>query len=157
MTEGEQIRLLVQRHAWALQELYYDEMICGAQVLCANPVKLQFGYLRDLFGSGNAVLARLRRTLAEYPLKSKIELSGTSQEILNRISKEYAWVFDEVIVDEAEATAVQNFASANTMFQHLRLKMSLKELLGGLTWLVTIQKDRRKTLRHFAHKTKGSR
>jgi hypothetical protein len=140
MTLNDQLKFLVRKHRWALEELYFSEKMKEMNRFCHAPRSEQFRYLRIELGDKAEVLGACKNYLGVLKLKVS---SGTEDEQLKAVARKYAWLFGEVAQD---LEANKELPAAGSMFAYLRRSMSKHTILEVLIWLVRVQRQRRKTL-----------
>jgi len=57
---SEELKVLFRRHRWAFEEMVYDQKTQEANTLASGGGNAMFAYLKDCFGTSDAVLESLR-------------------------------------------------------------------------------------------------
>ena len=147
MNYVDDLKLIVAKHRWAMEELCYDEATKEWNHLCCEgTVKTMFDWLKDQLGSGKAVLDAARTMLLSMRTPVIID-KGSAQADLFIIAQQYGWVFEDLILEQQEKMCLKLFESANTMLAYLiKKKGDGKKTLADLQALLKMQSQRRKTL-----------
>jgi hypothetical protein len=147
MSYVDDLKLIVAKHRWAMEELCYDEATKEWNHLCCEgTVKTTFDWLKDQLGSGKAVLDAARTMLLSMRTPVIID-KGSAQADLFFISQCYAWTFEDLVLEQQEKMCLKLFESANAMLAYLvKKKGDGKRVLADLQGLLKVQGQRRKTL-----------
>src|ERR1017187_91175 len=147
MNYVDDLKLIVAKHRWAMEELCYDEASKEWNHLCCEgTVKTAFDWLKDQLGSGKAVLDAARTVLLSMRTPVIVD-KGSAQADLFFISQRYSWVLEEMILEQQEKMCLKLFESANGMLACLiKKKGDGKKVLADLQGLLKVQSQRRKTL-----------
>jgi hypothetical protein len=148
MALADDLKLIVARDRWAMEDLCYDEATKDWNRLhnsASNKAKIEF--LK--YEGGFTVVAVLNqaKALLSAGRTPVVVNSGSLKQDLLLIAKQYGWVFDELILEHQERICLELFKSANSMWQYLSKKIGSGEAaLAQLKYLVQHQHGRRKTL-----------
>src|ERR1039457_384560 len=90
MNYVDDLKLIVAKHRWAMEELCYDEASKEWNHLCCEgTVKTMFDWLKDQLGSGKAVLDAARTMLLSMRTPVIIDKGSPQADLINDRSEEH--------------------------------------------------------------------
>ena len=89
-----------------------------ANVLSSGPVSKCFKYLKQVYGTGNAALAKALKYLKRCSWVKLPEKRG--QALLNVIVRRYGWVFGALVEQIKHREAVNMFGDVQSMYRQLK-------------------------------------